>query len=282
VRFIKPLTIHKTRIRVKLSCSLAVLLIAAFQAPAQCTFAQVKSSAKPSEPINVLFVGNSYTGVNNLPLMFSRLSEAGAKPKVRFKTSLRGGWTLRKHWTEEKPATKKTIKDGNFNYVIIQEQSQIPFANPKVTHEFGVKLGELARAKGATPVFYMTWARLNQPDNQSKITAAYRRLGEKVNTPVAPVGLAWESVLKNNKNIELHRSDKSHPTPAGTYLAACVFYGTIHKESPVGLPARLYTEPSNKGKIAVQLTNAKATLLQQAAWKAVQEEIMMTNQPANK
>jgi len=248
------------------------------QAPTLRTFAQ----EKPGEPINVLFIGNSYTSVNNLPLMFSRLSEAGSKPKVLFKTSLRGGWTLSKHWSEEEPATKQTIENGDFDYVIIQEQSQMPFANPAVTHKFGVKLGELAQTKGATPVFYMTWARLNQPDNQNEITAAYRKLGQAVNTPVAPVGLAWESVLKNNDDIELHHSDKSHPTPAGTYLAACVFYGTIHKQSPVGLPAQLYAEPSNQGKVIVQLTNAQATFLQQAAWKAVQEEMMMTNQPANK
>lgn len=269
---IKSLDVHKTRLRLKLFCSLAVLLIVAFQSPAVRVFAQMKASTKSSEPIRVLFVGNSYTSVNNLPLMFTRLSEAGKKPKVLVETSLRGGWTLNKHWAKEKPATKKTIEDSKFNYVIIQEQSQMPFADPKVTHEFGVKLAELAKSKGAIPVFYLTWARLNQPENQSKITAAYRKLGQTVKSPVAPVGLAWESVLKNNKTIKLHRSDKSHPTAAGTYLAACVFYGTIHNQSPVGLPARLYSKPSSKGKIVVQLTDAQAKLLQQAAWKAVQEE----------
>ena len=263
-----------------MSFSLAALLIVAFQGPALPIHAQTKSIENSREPIRVLFVGNSYTSFNNLPLMFSRLSEAGAKPKVFVGTSLRGGWTLGRHWTEQKPATKQAIENGKFDFVIIQEQSQMPFADPNVTLEYGARLGELAKTNGATPIFYMTWARLNQQDNQRKITATYRRLGEKVKTPVAPVGLAWESVLKSDKNIKLHQSDKSHPTPAGTYLASCVFYATIHQQSPVGLPVRLYTDPNDKGKILVQLTNANAKILQQAAWKAVQEEMRLSNQPS--
>jgi hypothetical protein len=31
------------------------------------------------------------------------------------------------------------------------------------------------------------------------------------------------------------QSDGSHPTVSGTYLAACVFYATIFRVSPVGL-----------------------------------------------
>ena len=234
--------------------------------------AQAKESSKPGESIRVLFVGNSYTAANNLPLMFTRLSEAGKQAKVTTSTSLRGGWTLSKHWAEETPATKKTITDKKFHYIIFQEQSQMPFMYPKVTHEFGVKLGNLAKSKGATPVFYMTWARLHQPENQSKITTAYRQLGRTVNAPVAPVCLAWESFLKENTTVKLHRSDKSHPTPAGTYLAACVFYGTIHKQSPVGLPSKLFVQPNGKGKAIVQLIPSQAKSLQQAAWKAVQQE----------
>lgn len=35
--------------------------------------------------------------------------------------------------------------------------------------------------------------------------------------------------------IDLWQDDGSHPTVAGTYLAACVFYGVIFGESPRGL-----------------------------------------------
>jgi hypothetical protein len=35
----------------------------------------------------------------------------------------------------------------------------------------------------------------------------------------------------------LHDRDGSHPTLAGSYLAACTFYGTLLKDSPVGLGA---------------------------------------------
>ena len=38
---------------------------------------------------------------------------------------------------------------------------------------------------------------------------------------------------------ELYFSDGSHPSPAGSYLAACTFYATLFHASPVGLPGKV-------------------------------------------
>ena len=43
----------------------------------------------------------------------------------------------------------------------------------------------------------------------------------------APVGDAWERSLAERPAIVLHDADGSHPSPAGTYLAACVFYAVL-------------------------------------------------------
>jgi hypothetical protein len=48
----------------------------------------------------------------------------------------------------------------------------------------------------------------------------------------------------------------SHPTLAGSYLAACVFLATLLKENPVGVE----TGPAGLGK-------QEMALLQRAAWK---------------
>jgi hypothetical protein len=49
------------------------------------------------------------------------------------------------------------------------------------------------------------------------------------------VGYAWFVVRQQDPGIELWQSDQSHPSQAGTYLAACVFYATLFDQSPVGL-----------------------------------------------
>ena len=43
------------------------------------------------------------------------------------------------------------------------------------------------------------------------------------------------TVVSGNAPPGLWQDDGSHPTVAGTYLAACVFYASIFHESPVGL-----------------------------------------------
>ena len=50
---------------------------------------------------------------------------------------------------------------------------------------------------------------------------------------VAPVGLAFSMALQERPDVKLYIED-GHPTPEGTYLAACVFYGFIYQQSPVG------------------------------------------------
>ena len=78
--------------------------------------------------------------------------------------------------------------------------------------------------------------------------------------------MAWKKALANPMSV-LHRPDKSHPTPTGSYLAACVIYATVLDTSPVGLPAEL----NKDGRILVSIPPAEAEALQQIAWDTVQE-----------
>ena len=43
---------------------------------------------------------------------------------------------------------------------------------------------------------------------------------------------AFHEVNKNYPSINLYTKDLRHPSPAGTYLAAAVLFGSIYKKSP--------------------------------------------------
>jgi hypothetical protein len=73
------------------------------------------------------------------------------------------------------------------------------------------------------------------------------------------VGVAWETFLARCKSPVLHDKDKSHPTLAGSYLAACVFYAVLFTGSPLGLGAGVDG-----------LSDQDAPLLRQAAQAAVE------------
>jgi len=60
-------------------------------------------------------------------------------------------------------------------------------------------------------------------------------VADSLSLMIAPVGWAWHYVVEAKPETVLFESDKSHPALAGSYLAACVFYVTIFRESVVGI-----------------------------------------------
>jgi hypothetical protein len=181
-------------------------------------------------------------------------SAAGTRLEHRLISA--GGASLRMHWN--KGEALRAIRAGGYDYVVLQEQSTLPVKNAQRMHE-NVRLFDVEiRGAGARTALYMTWARRHAPESQSAITDAYASVGQEIGATVVPAGVAWERFLRAHDRPVLHDRDGSHPTPAGTYLAACVFFATLFGRTPVGLPA------SVDG-----LTPADAKLMQRTAWATV-------------
>ena len=70
---------------------------------------------------------------------------------------------------------------------------------------------------------------------QAAIDVAYRDVAARNGAFVVPAGEAWDRVTREAPGIALWQADGSHPTVAGTYLAACVLYASLAGRSPVGL-----------------------------------------------
>ncbi len=202
---------------------------------------------KSRDELSVLFIGNSYTYVNDLPGMLEALA-AGKGKQLRAESYTQGAATLMEFMAN--PAhtrCRELVSQGKFDYVILQDQSQTPYFTPERTLEYGQKWCGLAKEAGATPVLFITWAHA-QPNKKGRfepltgmqegLTATYCRLAEATGAKVAPVGEAWKRWHRQHAGVPLHDRDGSHPNPVGSYLAACVLYATLFNESPLGLPAR--------------------------------------------
>jgi hypothetical protein len=94
---------------------------------------------------------------------------------------------------------------------------------------------EAIKQAEAKTVLYLTWARQHAPETQQAIADAYNSIGKELGAIVVPVGLAWQDFLAKHQTPLLYDRDQSHPTPAGTYLAACVFLTVLLKTSPIGI-----------------------------------------------
>lgn len=203
------------------------------------------SPAPPPPSVRVLFIGNSYTYVNDLPHLFATLAAAGKHP-AEVEMVAPGGWTLMEH--ARSPDTRKKIDGSPWNFVVLQEQSIVP-AVPQA-REAGMypavrRLATIIRAHGSEPVLYATWGRRDGlgengfadfQSMQTAITDGYLHIADELDVRVAPVGPAWQLAVAQHPGTPLWDGDGSHPALAGTYLAACVFYAALFHASPEGLP----------------------------------------------
>lgn len=156
-----------------------------------------------------------------------------------------GGETLAQHAASAESLGR--ISSQGWSYVVLQDQSETPSTatgRDYYTYPAARTLAGKVEAVGAIPIFFMTWAHRdglaaagmpNYESMQQQLDAAYLGIADELRVPVAPVGFTWYMVRHDHPEIVLWDDDGSHPSKAGTYLAACVFFASIFRASPEGL-----------------------------------------------
>lgn len=181
----------------------------------------------------LLFIGNSYTARNDLPRILAELAATAARPR-QLTTSMinAGGASLRRHWNAG--AAQRAIAEGAFDDVVLQEQSTLPVKNAARYHDNVRLFAPLIAEHGARVVLYLNWARRQAPRTQAMLTEAVTAIAAEIGALVVPVGPAWEAALADDPHLGLYADDGSHPTAAGSYLAACTFLVRLFGERPRG------------------------------------------------
>jgi len=202
----------------------------------------------PGKKVSALFIGNSYTSVNDLPKMISDIASSRGN-KLEYDSNTPGSYTFEKHVNDAQTLAK--INNNNWDFVILQEQSQMPALETIIVENqvetYAKQLDKIINSKNnnTQTVFYETWGRkdgdpelcktitanCNYAGMQNRIIASYEKMSQDLDADLAPVGKAWLLARKNHPEINLYQADGSHPSKEGSYLAACVFYITLFKDS---------------------------------------------------
>jgi hypothetical protein len=209
--------------------------------------------AAQSQLKKVLFLGNSYTYVNNLPQMVADISASTGNTLI-YDVNAPGGYYLGQHLTNSVSLSK--IQTGTWDNVVLQDQSMALAYPGYCMNSFysTFKLDSTIKSTNfcSQTIFYSTWGRKNgdsyicsQPyceedtlinrtfyQMNSDIQSNYHLFADSLKASMSPVSAVFAYIRMNFPSIELFNADESHPSLAGTYAAACCFYSTIFRNDP--------------------------------------------------
>lgn len=201
-----------------------------------------------TEAKKVLFIGNSYTEVNDLPGLVRTLAENQGR-RIETASNTPGGCFFRQHCTN---TSMDLIRQGGWDVVVLQEQSQNPaFPWAQCQNDlfpYAERLVDSVYAcnPDGEAMFYMTWGHKNGDERNAPyfdslatyegmddlLYERYLYMARTYDASVCPVGRVWRRIREEIPDIELFQSDGSHPTYAGSYAAACAFYVMIFHSDP--------------------------------------------------
>jgi hypothetical protein len=231
-----------------------------------------------ARPLDVLFVGNSYVYVNDLPEVFAKVAAGAGLESPHVTVHAPGGQTLAGAAAN---AELLKILERQFDVIILQEQSQIP---AKAEMDLRVRRSFLDACRWLSGhvhqhypntrfVLYQTWARhwsawttlpkevegcgTNPEEMQKRLSRWYAEAGQLIGARVAPVGDAWLANYHDPHPLMLHAADGSHPARTGTYLAALVLVGAVYDIAPVtSYVGPFSSEPKERAQLVALASQA--------------------------
>ena len=223
---------------------LAVVLLAF------CCLACSSRGQEMPQLVHVLFIGNSLTSVGDIPGTIQALAN-NANDGFICDASAISSQSLEYQLSS---VDLGIIEWGNYNYVVLQEQSRWPTVPANRDNDMYPAIRALNQRitnANARTILYETWGypygdsycstydippALNKCDETSMeiaVRKGYAGIANELGVEISPVGLAWMTAHSERPKLALSPSGDYHPNANGAYLAACVHYAALTGRSPV-------------------------------------------------
>ena len=190
--------------------------------------------------MKLLFIGNSHTFQNNLPLFVKEFCENSGVP-TEVAMLAHGGRDFAFHVGE--PEVHFNILYGGYDAVILQNHAH-PMPDPEQMMESGKILHSWITEAGARDILFMPWTEEDNRAAQPKMAKSYLDLARATGASVAPAGIAWWKLMDACPDLTLY-AQTNHATPAGTRLAAACIAAVLLEREP--------NAPDELGKIMTRL-----------------------------
>jgi len=223
--------------------------------------ARIAEEAK-KRVLRVLFIGNSLTEANNLPLMVEAMAKANGKRLFAAQVTS-GGASLEDHWNSGEAL--RVLRSRSWHVVVMQQgPSSLPESRVHLREWTRRWADEIYKSNGSRPALFMVWPGLERDAFFDDVRDSYSLAARDVYGLFMPAGEALREARRRNPRAPIYASDDFHPSVAGTYAAALSIYGVLYKKDPNNLPARLTLADGQ----VVEIPQTLATFLQECATTA--------------
>lgn len=226
--------------------------------------AQGTDTVTPNGGLRVLFLGNSLTYSNDIPLIVKALAKSAGK-EMFVRCICYPNYNFEDQWNHGEAL--QALAGEKWDFVVMQQgPSSLPESGADLTKWATIFAPKIKQA-GARQALYMVWPTPDRIDYFDDVREHYSATAYAVKGMFIPAGEAWRAAWRRDAQAPLLGFDQFHPSVAGSYTAALSIYGMLYGRAPQGLPAKLTL--SNRQTVEVPAPLAK--LLQEAATEANQK-----------
>jgi len=226
--------------------------------------AEDTAAVMPTDGLRVLFLGNSLTYSNDIPLIVQALAAAAGK-KMYVQSICFPAYNLEDQYRQGDAL--KALKRQKWDFVVMQQgPTSLPEDAEDMTHWAKVFDPKIRKA-GAKPAMYMVWPQHDRIAYFDAIHEHYSDTAAAIKAMFIPAGEGWRNAWKRDPQAPLYSYDQFHPSSTGSYLSALSIYGMLFDVPPKDLPGKLTL--ANGGRIDIAEPLAK--MLQESAAQANKE-----------
>jgi lysophospholipase L1-like esterase len=179
-----------------------------------------------SEINTILYIGNSLTYTNNLPVLIQKKAKYSGY-NINFEMVALPNYALSDHWREGK--VQKLISSKKFDIVIIQQGPSSQSKGKNTLINYGKKYKELCKENNTLLAYFMVWPSLQYYDTFDDVIKNYELAAKENNAILCPVGKVWKTYFDKTKKFDYYSEDSFHPSKKGTTVAAQVIFNSLRK-----------------------------------------------------
>ncbi|HEV7780694.1 MAG TPA: hypothetical protein VGO58_05485 [Chitinophagaceae bacterium] len=173
---------------------------------------------------SILFVGNSLTYTNDLPVIVTTLARSKGI-EVTTTTLAKPAYALEDHWNDGQ--MQQLIKDNKYDFVIVQQGPSSQADGRAMLLDYGQRIKDICNPQGTKLVFFMVWPAQVNLHTFDGVIRNYTDAAVATGSLLCAVGTEWKRYFSETNDYSYYGPDAFHPSLKGSEVAAGIIVSTL-------------------------------------------------------